>query len=1180
MVKIMSKNLYFFMVHLCSLVVFNNAFVNADSQSKTCENIQLASHVEVSYNNGIKVIDIDIDHNQSIGYVISENHAIYWFDYSIEKPSLLSTNKITDEFNYPYELMYYPNNNVLYICADKFNKPTLYAIECSKENYPITTIASITLESRLFYHAADEQLIYISTENCFKILNAASKQIIDEICLETHFAELAEMAWANNKLYITDILQNYVYVFEKINKNETMFHHIKTISVANSVHDIIASNNEDYIYISHNDDTKGKITVIDTQSDEEFSNIDLPSNPQGLAIFGDNLFVALYHDDAIAIINTQDNSLIADNLDSYGSEPCCLAVDNIYNKLIVLNLGSYSSIDLFQIQFPSLPNFPIIEAQTLSNDTTPTWSWKSGGGGSGIFRHSWSIEELGDKNGSSLTSFTPSSVLSEGFHTLYVQEKNDDNCWSNPALYTILVDSKKPSTTAKAPAVVDAQTRCFTITCSFHDDYFEGDTKLSGSGVESISLWAKKPGEKQFALVDTPFHYHSAKEGYFNYYVDSEASGAYFFYTLAKDYAGNTELHSTIEKDIKTVYTKNFSGYAILSVGAAHDNEGIDSHTLTANKVFRHLVNRNFAIIPESNNPDPLDHIKYYNPYLFPQYGEDNFPEGLYKEYLKQAITIWAVQKIQQFNGPLFITCIDHGGNDVFYLENNSFITANELNSWLEIMEQALLPKTPEIIIILGACYSGSFIETLSAKNRILITSTSSEETSFRGQLETYFDPQTGNITQIRDGEFFITELFNEIGSGKDLKTGYEIAAQHTSQSFGFDRDTKNAPFYDGVKQHPLIDDNGDKEGSFIDEGFDGDRAKELFLGYSIFDDKENFEIKAVGSIPDTPILPDSNQITLWAEVKKDDYTITHLWAEICPPDINAYSSGTQKYIDLIKLEMKPTSVLNRYEVVSDDFVDPGKYTISFFASYQVNADITSLMKSPRVLLNLYKQKTENEIPNAFKLLFPPDGATDKKTTCDLIWENNGDPDGDKVTYTLLLSKDDETFSPANTIMIKNIVDSSKMLHLPTDSSNNWDKITVYWKVLAIDEYGAVQESNVWHFIPDNNNDMQGFIRIKCIQDTKNNYIENAEVSIVSGNYGKELTETGREYHSSVVLDTPSQLFNLTVSKTGYISFVDEITIRDGKLKKIEKIVLQKNGNPKIGLDTVISLMKHLSESY
>jgi len=53
---------------------------------------------------------------------------------------------------------------------------------------------------------------------------------------------------------------------------------------------------------------------------------------------------------------------------------------------------------------------------------------------------------------------------------------------------------------------------------------------------------------------------------------------------------------------------KQIPGYAIIAVGSVEGQEGLDSHTKTAENIYLHLINRGFALGDKS---DPMDLIKY-----------------------------------------------------------------------------------------------------------------------------------------------------------------------------------------------------------------------------------------------------------------------------------------------------------------------------------------------------------------------------------------------------------------------------------------------------------------------------------------------------------------------------------------------------------------------------------------
>jgi hypothetical protein len=85
------------------------------------------------------------------------------------------------------------------------------------------------------------------------------------------------------------------------------------------------------------------------------------------------------------------------------------------------------------------PEAPIVNGTTPTNDTSPTWSWISGGGGNGIYRYNLGGDPSGD--GDTSTTFTPSAPLSNGTYTLYVQEGDAAGNWSSSGFSSITIDA-------------------------------------------------------------------------------------------------------------------------------------------------------------------------------------------------------------------------------------------------------------------------------------------------------------------------------------------------------------------------------------------------------------------------------------------------------------------------------------------------------------------------------------------------------------------------------------------------------------------------------------------------------------------------------------------------------------------------------------------------------------------
>jgi hypothetical protein len=90
------------------------------------------------------------------------------------------------------------------------------------------------------------------------------------------------------------------------------------------------------------------------------------------------------------------------------------------------------------------PGAPEVGAVSPTKDSTPLWSWSSGGGGAGTFRYRL---DAGDWSGDTgVTSVSPGSALSDGNHTLYVKERDAAGNWSAEGSATVLVDTVPPGT--------------------------------------------------------------------------------------------------------------------------------------------------------------------------------------------------------------------------------------------------------------------------------------------------------------------------------------------------------------------------------------------------------------------------------------------------------------------------------------------------------------------------------------------------------------------------------------------------------------------------------------------------------------------------------------------------------------------------------------------------------------
>jgi len=92
------------------------------------------------------------------------------------------------------------------------------------------------------------------------------------------------------------------------------------------------------------------------------------------------------------------------------------------------------------------PTAPSVSGTTPTDNTTPTWNWSPGGGGNGTYRYKLDNSDLtSGATETTSTSYTPGSGISEGSHTLYVQEQDAAGNWSSSGSRTIVIDTTAPS---------------------------------------------------------------------------------------------------------------------------------------------------------------------------------------------------------------------------------------------------------------------------------------------------------------------------------------------------------------------------------------------------------------------------------------------------------------------------------------------------------------------------------------------------------------------------------------------------------------------------------------------------------------------------------------------------------------------------------------------------------------
>jgi hypothetical protein len=601
----------------------------------------------------------------------------------------------------------------------------------------------------------------------------------------------------------------------------------------------------------------------------------------------------------------------------------------------------------------------------------------------------------------------------------------------------------------------------------------------------------------------------------YGHYVIQDYAGfnALGYWTMQTKFTGNDAYLASASPliHVKVVET---AGYAIIVQGKISGEEGLASHKKTTGFVYNLLITRGFLD----------DDIKYLT-YDASQPGYDGIPS---ESAVQQAITQWAAEKMNAKPANLYLIMVDHGFDEVFYVYPD-VITSAELATWLDALQGALTDQATdqEIIILLGFCRSGSFIDELSGDHRIIIASAAPNESSYKGPLD-----KDG----IREGEYFVSEFFKSVARGKSVKDCFTEAVELTAKFTSAGTGEMNAPFHNDSYQHPLLDDNGDGLGShdLSDPTGDGLLSGNLYIGVSALTGNDPEDVRVTRVNPAMFLSEAQTVADLWAKVSSSSRMDT-IWVEIKAPGttpINTGGSG-QAEMDLPKSVYHTSNTdLERYEWTNQGtFTHPGTYQILYFAKDTITFNVSPLVES-----KVYKAKAGNAPPGNFSLSSPNNGET-VLTTMVLDWQDAIDPEEDRVTYAVLLSKDDPGFT--NQIWKAGLIYSTCLIG-PADGVE--DLSTYYWKVLAIDQYGAIRESDVRALNTNNTNPVAAWIKGNVFNAQTKEAITNAVVSVSGINWN---TALGGYYLGEV----PPGTHTITANANGFrAQSYSGVVIGDGQV--------------------------------
>jgi hypothetical protein len=314
-------------------------------------------------------------------------------------------------------------------------------------------------------------------------------------------------------------------------------------------------------------------------------------------------------------------------------------------------------------------------------------------------------------------------------------------------------------------------------------------------------------------------------------------------------------------------------GNLILVTGGGIDDALWPVSNALSDYVYKVFVSRGFTD----------DDIYFLNPESDHDYNSDGISDDIVDdsnptpEAIQEAISTWAKQTDTQ--GPLYLVLVDHGGNQQFLVNNqgsSGILTAAQLNQWLNDFQTA---TGRQVVVIIEACQSGSFVDALKHTNRVVMTST---ETGKNSNLNNKFS----------FGKFFLSSIFK----GTDLKNAYDIAGNKLKYL--------PAPWKNQVPQ--------------FDDLQDGSLAQSIFVG-------GNFKIASAGPVISgevTTSVANDGKVTINATVT-DLEGLQEVWAIALPPDF------TPQY-DVVDFNTPDLTGLPTFDMTKEDGTDA--YSVSTYS--------------------------------------------------------------------------------------------------------------------------------------------------------------------------------------------------------------------------------------------------------
>ncbi len=265
-------------------------------------------------------------------------------------------------------------------------------------------------------------------------------------------------------------------------------------------------------------------------------------------------------------------------------------------------------------------------------------------------------------------------------------------------------------------------------------------------------------------------------------------------------------------------------------------------------------------------------------------------------EALQDAITGWAKQRLT-VGGTLTLYLMDHGDDDIFYLDNANGhrLSPTQLDGWLDELEEAV-PEI-KITVLIEACYSGSFIEGAQSiskdeSGRLVITSTSHRLLAYASSNGAYFS------------DFMLASL----GQGYSLHNSFKA-------TYAVVREMSN------LRQDPQLDANGN--------GVANENADVVLASRNVSSGSQGWAPYIVSVEGPKTIVSQSGALQA---IVLDDKKVQRVWAVITPPSYQPPETSAELVPETLPTLTLPGQGNDAYSATYTGFDEIGLYRIAIYA--------------------------------------------------------------------------------------------------------------------------------------------------------------------------------------------------------------------------------------------------------